>query len=139
MADWLSREQRSRNMASIRSAGNRTTEQRLAGLFRAEHITGWRRHLHLPGRPDFIFTSKRLAVFVDGCFWHACPQCYKLPEDNRRYWQSKVLRNRERDRRINRELRSKGWHVLRVWEHTLETERGRQGVLSRIRTALQKR
>ena len=136
MADWLTREQRSRNMASIRSKGNRTTEARFATLLRASRIPGWRRHMNLPGKPDFTFNKKRLAIFVDGCFWHGCPRCYRLPEDNRQYWRKKVLSNRIRDRRSARRLRAKGWKVLRFWEHTLRDEKGRNHALSRLRRVI---
>lgn len=137
MADWLSREQRSRNMTSIRSKGNATTELVFLGLLQNARISGWRRHLNLPGKPDFVFRSQRLAVFIDGCFWHGCPKCYRLPEDNRPYWKSKVFSNRRRDRSRARELRSLNWRVLRVWEHSLKTPVGRERVLSKLRTALQ--
>jgi DNA mismatch endonuclease, patch repair protein len=136
MTDWLTREQRSRNMASIRSRGNRTTEARFATLLRASRIPGWRRHINLPGKPDFIFNKKRLAIFVDGCFWHGCPRCYRLPEDNRPYWRKKVMSNRLRDRRNARWLRAKGWKVLRFWEHTLRDEKGRKLALSRLRRVI---
>ncbi len=116
MADWLSREQRSRNMASIRSKGNTSTEKAFVRLVRKARISGWRRDAKLPGKPDFVFHSQRLAVFVDGCFWHGCPRCYRAPEDNRTYWRAKVLSNRKRDRRRARELRGLGWRVMRVWE-----------------------
>src|SRR5689334_22222626 len=125
MADWLTPEQRSRNMAAIRSRKNRTTEETFARMLRKSHLRGWRRHRDLPGRPDFTFESSRVAVFIDGCFWHGCPKCYRLPEDNRGYWEAKVVMNRNRDRRNAKLLKVLGWKVLRIWEHTLKTEAGR--------------
>src|SRR5438445_12625862 len=136
MTDWLTREQRSRNMASIRSKGNKTTETRFVDLLRASRVSGWRRHMSLPGKPDFVFRLRRLAVFIDGCFWHGCPRCYRLPEDNRSYWKAKVLSNRLRDRRRTRQLRSLHWRVLRIWEHSLKSRFGRMRVLSRLSNAL---
>lgn len=136
MADWLTREQRSRNMASIRSKGNQTTEQRFARLLRAAQITGWRRHQRLPGRPDFSFRGQRLAVFIDGCFWHGCPRCYRLPDDNRPYWRQKLSSNQRRDRRNVRELRAKGWKVVRIWEHLLKSPQGQSRALAVLRKAL---
>lgn len=103
-------------MASIRSYGNRTTERRLVALFRAAGVTGWRRHCALPGKPDFAFRGVRVAIFVDGCFWHGCPRCYKVPKSNRAFWVKRVRTNRTRDRRVATELRRRGWRVLRVWE-----------------------
>ena len=137
MADWLTREQRSRNMASIRSVGNRTTEMVLVGLLREAGLSGWRRHLPLPGKPDFVFRKQHVAVFIDGCFWHACPKCYRLPQDNRPYWRTKMLRNKERDRQISQVLRSKGWRVLRVWEHSLKNRRSRLAVSAKLIKSLE--
>jgi len=136
MPDWLSREQRSHNMASIRSKGNASTEGAFLRILRAARISGWRRHLDIPGRPDFVFPSQRIAVFVDGCFWHGCPQCYKLPKDNRTYWRKKVESNRARDKRNTRRLRTKHWTVLRFWEHSLETDQGRNQVLTKLLKAI---
>jgi len=73
MADVFSKTKRSAVMAAIRSRGNKDTEMKLAAITRTHGITGWRRHLPLPGRPDFAFRKERVAVFVDGCFWHGCP------------------------------------------------------------------
>jgi len=130
------REQRSRNMASVRSKGNATTERVLLQLLRTARISGWRRHVNLPAKLDFVFPSCRPAVFIDGCFWHGCPRCYKLPGDNRAYWKRKVFSNRLRDRIRTRELRSLKWRVLRIWEHSLKSEAGRERVLSKLISAL---
>jgi len=136
VADWLTRAQRHRNMSSIRSRGNKTTEQALASLFRKASVRGWRRHAALPGRPDFVFKEKRIAVFVDGCFWHGCPRCYRLPKDNRAYWRKKVGNNRMRDRRISELLRKQGWKVVRVWEHTVRSVERTPAVVHYIRKML---
>ncbi len=119
MADVFSKRKRSRVMAAIRSKGNRTTELRLVAILRAAGVTGWRRHLRLPGRPDFAFPGARLAVFVDGCFWHGCPKHCRLPKSRRKFWLGKITRNRSRDRQVARELRRAGWRVTRLWEHAL--------------------
>lgn len=122
MADSISPEaKRSEIMSHIRSRGNKATELVLAKLLRRHGISGWRRHLKLPGTPDFAFPKFRVAIFVDGCFWHGCPRCYRRPKTNRRFWDAKVARNRARDRRTNRALRIKGWKVLRIWGHSLES------------------
>lgn len=133
MTDWLSREQRSRNMASIRSKGNATTEIAFVRLLRAAKISGWRRHADLPGKPDFVFPASRIAIFIDGCFWHGCAKCYRLPEDNRRYWRAKVRSNRSRDLLRNRQLRTLGWRVMRIWEHSLKSVAGQKRVLISLR------
>jgi DNA mismatch endonuclease (patch repair protein) len=71
----------------------------MVALFRAHRITGWRRGMTLLGKPDFVFLQAKLAVFVDGCFWHACPRCGRLPSSNAEYWAHKIDSNRPRDNR----------------------------------------
>jgi DNA mismatch endonuclease (patch repair protein) len=70
-----------------------------------------------PIRPDIVFTRQRLAVFVDGCFWHGCPEHCVMPKANRLFWRRKLERNIERDRETDRRLEAAGWCVVRVWEH----------------------
>ncbi len=136
-------------MSRIRGRGNKATELALAKLFRRHHITGWRRQVEICGkavasvydrrplcsprfgahraplqktfrvRPDFVFRQARLAVFVDGCFWHGCPKHATQPKNNRAFWTKKLTRNKVRDRLVNRTLRQRGWTVLRIWEHEL--------------------
>jgi DNA mismatch endonuclease (patch repair protein) len=122
MADVFSPMQRSELMSRIRSRGNLRTEGRLVTIFRDMRITGWRRHRPLYGRPDFVFPARRVAVFVDGCFWHGCPQHYSAPAQNRDFWKNKRQTNLARDRQVNSLLRSRGWRVLRIWEHELRGE-----------------
>lgn len=119
MADVFSKRKRSRVMAAIRSKGNKDTEIKLVSIFRTYGIRGWRRHSLLPGRPDFIFSKARLAIFVDGCFWHGCPTHGRKPDSNRDYWLAKLQRNKARDREVNHILRNRGWRVVRLWEHDL--------------------
>jgi DNA mismatch endonuclease, patch repair protein len=68
-------------------------------------------------RPDISFPRQRIAVFVDGCFWHCCPVHGTEPRSNREYWLPKLARNRTRDELVNRALVESGWEVIRVWEH----------------------
>lgn len=125
MADIWNKQKRSEVMARIRSQGNKATELRLISIFHEAHITGWRRKQPLLGKPDFVFRKQRLAVFVDGCFWHGCSKCYRRPASNQTYWDEKIQRNQKRDRQVTRELRKAGWQVLRIWEHQLaDKERG---------------
>jgi DNA mismatch endonuclease (patch repair protein) len=114
--DVFTPEKRSSVMASIRSKGNRTTELRLIKIFRENGISGWRRAYPLFGRPDFVFPKRRVVVFVDGCFWHGCKRCFRLPTSNTGYWVKKIERNRNRDREVSQQLRKKGWKVLRLPE-----------------------
>ena len=120
MADVFTPQKRSEVMSRIRGRGNRSTELCFASLLRQHHLTGWRRHLPLPGRPDFTFPKVRICVFVHGCFWHGCPACATFPKHRARYWRNKILGNRRRDRRVCRQLRARGYAVLTVWECALE-------------------
>jgi DNA mismatch endonuclease (patch repair protein) len=119
MPDVFTKAKRSDVMSRIRGSGNKATELTLAKLFRQYGITGWRRRQSVFGKPDFVFPKSRLAVFVDGCFWHGCPKHGTRPKQNRKFWDAKIARNRARDRRVNRELRKLGWRVVRIWEHDL--------------------
>ena len=117
--DVFSKTKRSEVMSLIRSRGNKATELRLIEIFREYGITGWRRNQKLLGKPDFTFRRERVVVFVDGCFWHGCPKCYKRPASNQEFWDNKIAANRKRDRLVGRELTRLGWHVVRVWQHQL--------------------
>ncbi len=123
MADVFSREKRSEIMSRVRGKGNRATELRLISLFRRNRVTGWRRHYPLFGNPDFVFPKLRIAVFVDGEFWHGHPARCKIPKTNRAFWVEKIERNKKRDRLVNRTLREKGWVVVRIWQHELGNSR----------------
>jgi DNA mismatch endonuclease, patch repair protein len=121
-------------MSRVRARGNKSTEIALATLFRQNSVTGWRRHADLVGRPDFVFAEHRVAVFVDGCFWHGCLKHSSLPASNRAFWKKKIAANKARDQRVNRTLRKEGWRVVRVWEHDL-AKRG-EACIRRIQAAL---
>jgi DNA mismatch endonuclease (patch repair protein) len=124
-------------MSRIRSAGNAATELRFLHLLRTAGLTGWRRKMRLPGRPDIVFGRERVAVFLDGCFWHACPRCYTPPRSNVDYWGPKIARNVARDKKVAASLRAAGWIVVRVWQHSIRAHPGR--TLRRVELALQKR
>lgn len=119
MADVFGPGKRSEIMRCVRSEGNRATEVRLVAVFKTCGIVGWRRHISLIGKPDFVFRRERIAVFVDGCFWHGCPLHGELPANNVEYWRAKLARNLKRDRFVNDVLRKAGWRVIRIWEHDL--------------------
>lgn len=133
MTDTFSREERSRIMSRIRSRGNVATEIRFIEILRKHKITGWRRGMKLPGHPDFVFPSERLVVFIDGDFWHGNPRKFRLPKSNLSYWEKKILGNRQRDRKINRLLRERGWKVYRFWQSSLQSE---VVVVSRLKRGL---
>lgn len=136
MADVFSIKKRSLVMAAIRSKGNKDTELKLVSILRANHITGWRRNQKIMGKPDFLFRRERLALFVDGCFWHGCPVHGRKPGSNRGYWLKKLARNRLRDKTVVHHLKRKGWSVLRLWEHELaKTARAANKIKSGLRKA----
>jgi DNA mismatch endonuclease (patch repair protein) len=122
MADVFLPRERSRIMALVKSTGNRSTEGRMRSLFKANKIKGWRTHpQNLPGRPDFIFSANKLAIFVHGCFWHGCLTCKrKSPSSNILYWTEKIRRNRARDKRVRGILSRNGWKTLTIWEHQIQ-------------------
>lgn len=111
------RENRSRNMRAIRSFGNKTTESRLVSLLKRQRLQGWRLHPpHILGKPDLLIRKRRVAVFLDGCFWHGCPKCGHIPKTNRAYWKAKIARNLSRDALTSRRLRALGFRVVRLRE-----------------------
>lgn len=133
--DTLSGAQRSERMSRVRAAANKSTELRLITLLREHRITGWRRGTPLPGKPDFVFRAHKVAVFVDGCFWHGCPRHGRTPKTRVAFWTAKLARNSQRDRAVTRALRKSGWMVLRVWECALGRSRAGR-TMARIARAL---
>jgi len=90
----------------------------------------------IPGTPDIAFVSARIALFVDGCFWHCCPLHYRAPQTNTEFWCAKYQRNQERDRRVTAELTALGWKVIRFWEHDLKDRRKVEALISRLQRQL---
>lgn len=123
MTDVFSKDKRSEIMSRVRGAGNEATELKLISAFRLYGLRGWRRHAKVFGKPDFVFPKERVAVFVDGCFWHGCPKHYTAPANNSEFWEMKFARNKWRDRDVTRTLREGGWKVMRIWQHELSRDR----------------
>lgn len=123
MSDVFSKEKRSDVMSRIRGKGNRDTELALIGIMRRHHISGWRRNQPFFGKPDFVFPKQKIAIFVDGCFWHGCPSHSNLPKNNREFWEKKLGSNKLRDTLVTRQLRKAGWIVLRFWEHEMKEDK----------------
>jgi DNA mismatch endonuclease (patch repair protein) len=119
MADVFDKQKRSEVMSRIRSKNTKLELTLRKALFR-EGLRGYRLDVKLPGSPDITFPRAKVAVFVDGCFWHGCPLCYSEPETNSQFWRNKFMENHERDQRANKNLDEIGWTVIRVWEHELE-------------------
>lgn len=121
--DRVSKETRSRVMSSVRSKNTRL-EEKLVSILEGAGVHGFARYApELPGTPDVAFMDKKVAVFLDSCFWHGCPKHLRMPSSNTEYWQSKIKRNVARDRRQRSALRRLGWSVIRVWEHDLQNPR----------------
>lgn len=107
-------------MSSVREKGNRSTELTIVKIFRGSKIAGWRRgYPGIMGRPDFVFPKKKIAVFVDGCFWHGFQKHRNIPVTNQSFWRRKIFKNKMRDQTVGRVLRSKGGYVIRIWKHQI--------------------
>jgi len=120
MADMYDKETRSSLMQKVRSKGNKSTELRLINLFKEYSITGWRRNYQVKGHPDFVFLDIRVALFVDGCFWHGHNCRNTRPKDNADYWDKKRERNILHDKKITEIFEARGWTVVRIWECELK-------------------
>lgn len=140
MPDNLSPDDRLRTMRAVKSKGTKP-EKRLRAILAGSGLSGWKMNYeNAPGKPDIAFPARKIAVFIDGCFWHGCPYCNRpLPETNRAYWEQKIARNIARDQKYDEELQRQGWHVLRIWEHQLKEKSAYQPFLSRLRAALSDR
>lgn len=140
MTDNLSPADRRRTMRAVKGSGT-TPERRLRAMLTSNGIHGWHMNsAQVEGKPDIAFPDRRLAIFVDGCFWHACPVCRRaLPRTNSEYWERKIARNRCLAAQYNRQLRKEGWAVVRIWEHELRERASRRRALARVLTALAKK
>jgi DNA mismatch endonuclease, patch repair protein len=138
--DPLSPQQRSARMAKVRAKNSRSTEMHVAACLVRFGLRGWKRHPELvPGHPDFCFIRERVAIFVDGCFWHGCPQCQRnIPRTRRSFWEKKLRSNRIRDRRVKRILQSQGYAVVRIWEHALCDKRWLSRLMSKLQEGRRK-
>ncbi|MFL9869542.1 very short patch repair endonuclease [Paraburkholderia fungorum] len=122
MTDILTPDERSVRMSRVRQAGTDVELRLRKALWNA----GFRYHLRtankLPGRPDIVFVNRKVAIFVDGCFWHGCPIHGTKPKTNAQFWDEKIKRNRERDQEVDGKLVEAGWRVIRLWEHEVRKE-----------------
>jgi DNA mismatch endonuclease, patch repair protein len=118
LADVMTQSQRSRCMSRIR--GRDTGPELLVrnGLWRRG--LRYRLRYALPGHPDIVFPKERIAVFIDGCFWHRCPVHFREPATNTSTWEAKISGNVKRDRAVDARLMTEGWEVLRFWEHQVD-------------------
>lgn len=116
MSDIFDKSKRSEIMKKVRSKKNKSTELKLIEIFKENNIHGWRRNYKVKGHPDFVFLDKRIAIFVDGCFWHGHDCRNTRPKDNEDYWTKKRERNMKHDKEITEYFENRGWTVVRIWE-----------------------
>ncbi|MFB3851286.1 MAG: very short patch repair endonuclease [Acidobacteriota bacterium] len=136
--DTFTKTERSKIMAKVKREGNLSTENEFILFLKRNKIGGWRRKYPLLGNPDFVFARLKIAVFIDGCFWHGCPDHCRMPATNISYWKKKISGNIKRDKRTTSILKKSGWTVLRIWEHELKKRNEKKLVcklLKRIQTA----
>lgn len=120
MADIFNNEKRSEIMRKVKSKKNKSTELRLIDIFKQNGITGWKRNYSVKGHPDFVFLKEKVAVFVDGCFWHGHDCRNTRPVENQEYWQKKRGLNMKHDKDVTTLFEVRGWKVLRIWECELK-------------------
>ncbi len=135
MSDVFDTSKRSQIMKRVKSINNKSTELKLIQIFKDNHITGWKRNYPVKGHPDFVFLDKRIAVFVDGCFWHGHDCRNTRPSDNAEYWNKKRERNIRHDKEITELFEQRGWKVLRIWECELKIK-NRDSLLDKIERLL---
>ena len=131
MADVFDKNKRSDIMQKVRSSNNKSTELKLIEIFKENNIKGWKRKYHVKGHPDFVFLDKKIAVFVDGCFWHGHDCRNTRPADNAVYWAKKRERNIQHDIEVTKMFEERNWKVMRIWECEFK-KTNREKLLSKI-------
>lgn len=139
MADNLSPESRKKAMKAVKGKGT-SLERRLFSMLAGMKLKGWRKNAEdVVGKPDVVFAPERVAIFIDGCFWHGCPHCRrKLPKTNAAYWKRKIDRNIALAQSAKLALSNAGWIVLRIWEHEVRDPATMEEFRLRIRQTLNK-
>ncbi len=122
MADVFDNKKRSEIMSKVRSKNNKSTELKLIQIFKENNIRGWKRNYPVKGHPDFVFLAKKIAIFVDGCFWHGHDCRNTRPSDNAEYWNKKRERNMKHDKEVTLLFEQRGWTVIRIWECELKNK-----------------
>ncbi len=123
MADVFDSQKRSDIMSKAHSNNNKSTELALIKFFKENNITGWKRNYPVKGHPDFVFLDKKIAIFVDGCFWHGHDCRNTRPSDNVEYWRKKRERNIKHDKEVTALFEQRGWTVIRIWECELKKKK----------------
>jgi len=121
MTDNLTKEQRHKNMCNIQSTGTKIEKDVSKALWNLGYR--FRKNVKtLPGKPDIAVKKYKIAVFLDSCFFHKCPEHFKKPKSNLEYWEPKIQRNIKRDKEVSRYYKANNWHILRVWEHEIKKD-----------------
>lgn len=132
MTDTVSQKTRSKIMAKVHSRGTKLEIALLNTLIQR----GWdffeEQAQDILGHPDFVYRACKVAIFVDSCYWHGCPQHLRMPSSNIDYWTKKIARNKKRDVRIRKQLREEGWYVVSIWEHELPNAPSLKGKFTRL-------
>ena len=131
VADVFDEKKRSEIMSKVHSKGNKSTELKLIQVFKGNGIIGWKRNYPVKGHPDFVFLDKKIAIFVDGCFWHGHDCRNTRPSDNADYWTKKSERNMKHDKEITELFERRGWTVIRIWECELK-KKNYQNLMDKI-------
>lgn len=129
--DTLSKDQRHKNMAAIHSAN--TKPEMIVRKYLFAHGFRYRlNHPRLPGRPDIVLRKYRTCIFVNGCFWHGHEGCkyFVIPKSNTEFWENKINRNIQRDKRVQQKLAQMGWHCMTIWECELKPAKREQTLTS---------
>ncbi|MCI9332576.1 MAG: DNA mismatch endonuclease Vsr [Oscillibacter sp.] len=132
MADIFDKKKRSEIMGKVRSNNNKSTELKLIQVFGEYNIIGWKRNYPVKGHPDFVFIKKKIAIFVDGCFWHGHDCRNTKPADNAQYWENKRARNIKHDTEVTQMFEQRGWRVIRIWECELK-KANREKLLEKLK------
>src|SRR4030042_4174804 len=119
MTDRISKEKRSEVMSKIRKTKTKP-ELKLREMIKGQYF---RYQPKMPGNPDFAIKKRKIAIFLDGCFWHKCPKCFRPPKSKKYYWIPKIERNKRRDEEITKQYKKNGWMVIRIWEHQILKEK----------------
>lgn len=135
MADVFDIKKRSDIMSKVRSKNNKSTELKLIKIFEENNIKGWQRNYPVKGHPDFVFLNKKIAIFVDGCFWHGHDCRNTRPSDHAEYWAKKRERNIKHDKEVTEMFEQRGWTVIRIWECELK-KKNREQLLEKLQQLL---
>lgn len=137
--DNLTEQQRTETMKAVKSRGSKI-EKLMFEALDVKEVGAVEHHAEdLPGTPDFVHRTAKVAVFVDSCYWHGCPEHCSIPDSNQEYWKQKIESNKERDREVTEQLEDRGWLVKRIWGHSVKQQRARKWWATRLETLIQER